>query len=150
MSSSHSQITKDDCDAINELCVQGVTQYEIAEKFDLSQATITYHVQGKCEHYKKVPSYPDSTEQAIAAIHELADSVGRVPKQGDWATWDDKPCRVRGVRKEFNGWNNALEAAGFPAIPSQSPDMIRELAYQKPSLSDPFEETKERMEVSNE
>jgi hypothetical protein len=138
-------VTADECDAMNERLAQGVTQYTIAEEFDRSQAAITYHINGKCEHHKQVPSYPDSPEQAIEGLHELAESVGRIPKQGDWATWDNKPCRVRGVRVEFDGWENALEAAGFPAIPSQSPDKVRELAYQKPALSDPFAEQEQKI-----
>lgn len=63
-----------------------------------------------------------SREELLAALHALADELGRVPRRDEMNAQGDYSGSA--YRREFGGWNDALRAAGY--TPTHEFDIERE------------------------
>lgn len=79
-----------------------------------------------------------SNAEMEVALNRLADELGRVPNTGEWNGWEDRFCYSDRIQERYGSWEDALEAAGIPVVPLRAPDAIRQIAYERPDLTEGF------------
>lgn len=130
--SSTTPVSDAECRTMFRLSAQSVTDEEIAARLDRHQTTVARHARGNCHHVQQLQSAAEFTEETLMAhLRELADDLQELPNQTAWDHWPGRICSASTVCTKMGDWTAALTAAGFPAIPPNTPAPVRTHLYQQ-------------------
>lgn len=130
-----SYVREDECDEMRRLAEDDVSYRQIGDVFGRSAETVSRHVNNRCQHSRNDNQVNYDPERLAEVIHEVAADIGRIPSKMDWKAQSGR-CSHNTILRIFgvSTWQEAMAAAGLPALPERAPEPIRRAAYQKPEL----------------
>lgn len=116
---------------------EGKSCRKIAQMIDRAPSTVRDHCLDRCTH--TLSSEPESIDEILEMVHEVADENGAVPFPTDWRRSEKCPYSVREVIDMVGEeWSDVLQAAGYPPVAESASIDFRQKVYQNQQLCEVF------------